>query len=191
MNTLNRVLLIILFALIAAASLVGVLLSLGTITTGQVESIIPFSSLASFFRANLVAASLVSILLLAVVMALSALWLRAQFAEAVRTVSGGMYEVPEKGPGVTGVNYDVVKHAIDNVIKRIPGVVDSQTNIYAEQDGRLFAHSSLMIKRNVDLHTIDSTIRESINRSWLDKFGSNLAEHDITIRIEPVESRVA
>ncbi|MHB8842407.1 MAG: hypothetical protein ACYC56_11605, partial [Candidatus Aquicultor sp.] len=178
-------------ALIAAASLVGVLLSLGAITTGQVESIIPFSSLASFFRANLVAASLVSMLLLAVVMALSVLWLRAQFAEAVRAVSGGMYEVPEEGPGVTEVNYNAVEHAIDNVIKRIPGVMDSQTHIYAEQDGRLFAHSSLMVKRSADLHTIDSTIRESINRSWLNKFGSNLSEHDITVRIEPVESRVA
>jgi len=191
MNVLNRVLLIILFALVAVVSLVDILLALGIITSGQVQSIIPYTSVVDFFRANFVAASIISILLLVVVLALSALWLRGQYAEAVRAVSGGMYEVPEEGPGETEVNYDAAEHAIDHVIKSVPGVMDSQTRIYSEQNGKLFAHSSLMIKRNADIHTIDNKIRESINRSWLDNLGVNLAQHDITINIEPVERRVA
>lgn len=191
MNTLNRVLLIILFALIAVASLVGVLLAVGVLTSAQVLSVLPLRSIEGFFRTNFVAASIISIVLLAIVLALSALWLRAQYSEAVTSVAGGMYGVPEKGPGVTEVNYDAVEHAIDQVIKSVPGVIDSRTRTYAEHEGRLLAHSSLMVKRNADIHTIDNTIRGLINRNWLDKLGINLARHDTTINIEPVEARVA
>ncbi|MBE0448086.1 MAG: hypothetical protein IBX64_08320 [Actinobacteria bacterium] len=191
MDILNRVLLIVIFTLVALASLAGLLLAIGAITPGQLQAVIPYQQVVNFFTANFVAASLISIFLLAIVLALGIFWLRGQFAGAVTAVVGGQYETRAKAPGTTTISYDVVEKAIDNTISGITGVIESQTRIFSERDGQLFARSNLTVKRSADIHSIDNKIRESINREWLDKLGSNLASHDIIISLEPVEPRVA
>lgn len=192
MDTLNRVLFIIFSALVLAASAVGLMLAFGAITPGQIQSVIPYQQVAEFFRANLVASSLVTILLLVIVMALSFLWLRGQYAEAVKSVAGGRYEIPGEGPGYTLVNYNVLEKSIDYAIRQIPGIISSRTRIYSARDGRLFAHSSLFVARDADIHEIDRKIRDVINREWLGNLGNNIARHDITINIETTtERRVA
>ncbi|HZD60507.1 MAG TPA: hypothetical protein VE439_08670 [Anaerolineae bacterium] len=191
MDTLNRVLLAILFALIALASLVGVLLAFGAITPGQVQAVIPFRQVVNLFTANFIASALVSIALLAIVLVLGVFWLRGQFAGAVTSMVGGRYETRAEGPGATTTTYDAVERAINSVIAGIPGVISADTRIFAERDGQLFAYSSLTVKRKADIHDIDNRIRNSINREWLDKLGSKLARHDVIINLEPVEPRVA
>jgi len=191
MDTLNRVLLTIIFALVAVASLVGFLLLIGAVTSEQIQAVIPFQQVVDLFAANFVVAALVSILLLAIVLTLGALWLRGQFARAVTEVVGGQYEVETEAPGSTAINYDVIERAIDSAISKIPGVIDTRTQIFAERDGGLFAHSNLTVKRSADIHGIDDKIRDLINQEWLDKMGGNLVRHDITINLEAVEPRVA
>lgn len=191
MVILNRVLLAVMFALIALASLVGALLAFGTITSDQINSIIPFRQLVGFFQANPITSSLVLILAFVVVLVLSAFWLRAQYARALTSVVGGQYELEIKGPGLTTVDYSVVGRAIDYEIRNTPGVVDSQTRIYTERGGQLLAQSSLMIRRDANIHEVDNRIRSSINREWLDKMGIGFAYHDVFINLEPVERRVA
>lgn len=190
-DVLNRVLFIIIGALVAAASFLGVLIATNAITSEQLNSVIPFQQAVTFFQDNPITSSLVLILALVIVMALSLLWLRGQYLGAVRAVAGGQYDVESKGPGTTTVDYDVVIKAIDKQIMSVPGVIDSMTKIYSQRDGELFAHSSVLVKRDVDIHSIDNRIRESINKEWLDKFDTDLARHDITIGIEPTEKRVA
>jgi len=190
-DVLNRVLFIIIAALVAIASFIGILLALNAITSEQLNSVIPFQQVVIFFQNNPITSSLISILALVIVMALSLLWLRSQYLSTVRAVIGGQYEVETAGPGYTAVDYDVVIKAIDNLIMGVPGVVDSRTRIYSQRDGELFAHSSLLVKRDVDVHSVDNRIRELINEEWLDKFDTDLARHDITVGIEPTEKRVA
>jgi len=190
-DVLNRVLLIIIAAAVAVASFIGILLATNTITFEQLNSVIPFQQLAIIFQDNPLASSLLLILALVIVMALSFLWFRGQYLSAVRAVVGGQYEIETTGPGYTTVDYDVVIKAIDKQIMSVPGVIDSDTRIYSQRDGELFAHSSLLVKRDVDVHSIDNKIRESINKEWLDKFDTDLARHDVTIGIEPTEKRVA
>ncbi|MCL6472283.1 MAG: hypothetical protein K6T91_05660 [Firmicutes bacterium] len=192
MDTLNRVLFIIFSALVLVASAVGLMLAFGAITPEQVQSVVPYQQVVEFFRVNLLASSLITILLLVIVMALSFLWLRGQYAEALESVTGGQYEFSSEGPGRTLVNYNVLEKSIDYAIRQIPGVIDSRTKIYSARGGRLFAHSSLFARRDADIREIDRKIRNAINREWLDRLGNNVARHDITINIETTtERRVA
>lgn len=191
MVILNRVLLAVIFALVALASLVGALLAFGTITSDQINSIIPFRQLVGFFQANPITSSLVLILAFAVVLVLSAFWLRAQYTRALTSLVGGQYKVEVKGPGLTTVGYSVAVRAIDYEIKKIPGIVDSQTRIYTEGGGQLLAQTSLILRRDVNIHEVDNRIRSSINREWLDKMGIGFAYHDVSIYLEPIERRVA
>lgn len=192
MDILNRVLLIILVLLVVAASLAGILIAFKAVSPAKIQSIIPFERVVGFFKTNPVASSLVSILILVVVMSLSILWLRGQYSEVVRAAAGGQYEVGGHGSGFILVDYNVVEKSVDYLIGGIPGVIKTSTKIYSQRDGELFAHSSLLTKRDADIRTIDGKIREAINREWLDKLGIELARHDITISIETAtERRVA
>ncbi|HEY3374971.1 MAG TPA: hypothetical protein VGK02_07925 [Candidatus Aquicultor sp.] len=191
MDTLNRALLIVLSGLIALASLVGVLLAFRVISPAQLRAVIPYQRLIALFQANFVAAALVSILLLIVVFALAALWLRGQLSASVTAIVGGEYEVEEKGPGTTVVDYSVVEHSIDNLIKHMPGVLETNTQIFSQENGELFAHSSLTVRRNTNLQDLDRRIEKAINREWINKLGINLARHDMTIHIAQVEQWVA
>ncbi len=189
MDILNRVLLVILALLIVAASVVGILVVFKAVSPAKIQSIIPYGRVIGLFKANLVASSLVSIVLLVLVMSLSILWLRGQYSEIVTSLTGGQYEIKSEGPGFTVVDYDVVEKSVDHLIKGIPGVIESNTSIYSQHDGELFAHSSILTKRDADIHVIDSKIREAINREWIDKLGVDLARHDITINIETTTER--
>ena len=189
MDILNRILLVILAFLVVVVSAVGILVVFKAVSPATIQSIIPFGRVVGFFKTNLVASSLVSILILVVMMSLSILWLRGQYSEIVRAVAGGRYEVQSEGPGFTLVNYDVVEKSVDHLIKGIPGVIDSNTTIYSQRDGKLFAHTSLLTRRDADIHAIDDRIREAVNHRWVDKLGINLARHDITINIETATER--
>lgn len=191
MDKLNRVLLIIISALAAVASLVGLLVASGTLTLGQVQSAIPYQRIADFYQANFVAATLVSILLLGFLLALGVLWLKGQYADSVRAIVGGEYQAQADEHGDTFVDYDAVERAIDNSISRMPGVINTATQIYSGRGGRLIAHTALEVKRTANIHHVDNRIRRTINREWLQRFGINLNRHDVTINIEPVEKRVA
>ncbi|MDI6715772.1 MAG: hypothetical protein QME63_02360 [Actinomycetota bacterium] len=190
MDTLNRVLLALIAIIILAVSLTSALLALGVVTPSQVNSIIPYLRIINLFQVNLATTGLASILLLIVVLVLSVLWFRGQFLGIVKPVVGGRYEIKEKGPGFTTVSYDVLGRAMDFAISKVQGVVGSKTQIYSEREGRVFAHSSLMVRRDAKISDIDKKIRSLVNQEWLDKFGIAKMRHDITINLEPTERRV-
>lgn len=191
MNTFNRVVLSIIFLAAFLASGAAALVALGVISVEQLQSVIPYQRVGSFFTANLTTAGIVSIAILLVLVALGILWLRGELSGAISAVTGGAYEAAATGPGSTTVDYDVVVMAINNVIRSVSGVVDSQTRIYSASDGLLFAASTVVVQRTADIHAIDSEIRNRIGDEWLRKLGSNLARHDIVVHLEAQERRVA
>ncbi|HCG98248.1 MAG: hypothetical protein A2074_05240 [Candidatus Aquicultor primus] len=190
MQTLDRVILSVIFLLIFLVSAVAALVTLGAISVGQLQSVVPYQRMVSLFTSNLVAASGVSIAVLAVFIALGILWLRGELARTVKAVIGGSYETIAAGPGMTTVDNGVIIKAIDNAIRGIPGIVNSQTRIYVEGEGRTVATSNILLERKADIHAVDKSVRDLIDEAWLRKLGHGLARHDVVVHLESQERRV-
>jgi hypothetical protein len=190
MDTFNRVFLAILFALVAIASVAGILAIYNTSMLNQIQNLVFVAAVAGFIRRNLPLVIFGSILLLAIGTLLGILWLRGQFLGTARTIAGGTYELgAARGPGITDVDYGVVDKAMDSVIENISGVVQSKTRIYSDEEG-IVALTSLLLIRGVDFHNVDEAIRSTINHTWLGRMGTELARHDIFINVEQTERRI-
>jgi hypothetical protein len=190
MDTFNRVFLAILFALVAIASVAGILAVYNTSALRQIQNLVFVTEVVDFVGRNLPLVVFGSILLLAIGTILGILWLRGQFLGTARTIAGGTYEPGDAhGPGVTDVDYGVVGKAMDSVIENIRGVIHSKTRIYSDEEG-IVAQTSLLLRRGVDFHNVDEAIRSSVNHAWLGRMGTDLVRHDIFINVEQTERRV-
>jgi hypothetical protein len=190
MDTFNRVFLAILFLFVAIACVAGIVAYYNTPLLHRIQTLSFFLLISAFVQRNLPLVIFGAILLLALGTLLGILWLRGQFLGTARTIAGGAYEPwSAHGPGVTDVDYGVIGKAVDSVIERIHGVVQSRTRIYSDEEG-ILAQTSLMVRRGVDFHEVDNAIRHAINRAWLDRMGVELVRHDILISVEQAERRV-
>jgi hypothetical protein len=190
MDTFNRVFLAILFAVVAIACVAGIIFFSNTPLLHRTQMLAFFLPVSAFIQRNLPLVIFGAILLLAVGTLLGILWLRGQFLGTARTIKGGAYEPwSAHGPGVTDVDYGVIGKAMDSVIQKTHGVVQSRTRIYSDEEGVL-AQTSLTVRRGVDFHDVDNAIRHAISRTWLDRMGVELVRHDILVNVEQKERRV-
>jgi hypothetical protein len=190
MDRFNRIFFAIIFAVIAIACVAGIIALYNTPLLHRVQTLALFLMVSAFVQRNMPLVVFGAILLLAVGTLLGILWLRGQFLGTAKTIKGGAYEPwSARGPGVTDVDYGVIGKSMDSVIGKIHGVVQSRTRIYSDEEG-VQAQTSIMVRRGVDFHEVDTAIRHAINRSWLDRMGAELVRHDILINVEQTERRV-
>lgn len=195
MDTLNRIVLAIVFVVVFFISVVGILVTLDFLTVEPVKSFAGYLWLVDIIGDSFLPLALSSIWLLVVIMTLGILWLRGQFLGTTRATTGGIYEpVGVPGPGITDVSRNLIGQSIDLAVSGIPGVVSSDTRVYSDNGGvytdTSTAKTFLIIKRGVDPHEVDKTLRRMINRAWFLKMGSEVIRHDVSIGITRTTQRV-